>query len=99
MNNDAQEDVCFFPMLPIHLLQKMRHFRYLKEIKCIYVSMYVEPVKQTTTIRLQITTCVLLRHIKIITLYCTKYNYGIDIIIEYIRYRNVIIIALAMTYK
>jgi hypothetical protein len=27
------------------------------------------------------------------------YHYGIDIIIEYIRYRNVIIIALAMTYK
>jgi len=32
-------------------------------------------------------------------IYCTKYHYDIDIIIEYIRYRNVIIIALAMTYK
>ena len=32
------------------------------------VSMYVDPVSQITTIRLQITTCVLLGHKKIITL-------------------------------
>ena len=53
-------------MLSIHLLDKMRHFRYLKEIK--YICMYVDPVKKGTTIRLQLTTCVLLRHNKIITL-------------------------------
>ena len=43
---ENQEDVYVFPMLPTHLLQKMRHFGYLKEIKYIYVSMYVEPVKK-----------------------------------------------------
>jgi hypothetical protein len=42
----------------------MRRLGYLKEIKYIYVSMYVDPVKQITTIRLQITTC----HKKRITL-------------------------------
>ena len=46
----------------------MRRLGYLKEIKYIYVSMYIDPVKKITTIRLQITTCVLLRHKKIITL-------------------------------
>ena len=42
----------------------MRRLGYLKEIKYIYVSMYVDPVNNITTIRLQITTC----HKKIITL-------------------------------
>jgi hypothetical protein len=32
-------------------------------------------------------------------IYCSKYHYDIDIIIKYIRYRKVIMIALAMNCK